>query len=665
MKRFLRLISVSMAMLMIMLTFQFSGAAKIYAKSSPKKLTILFSHDMHDHLLPFNLLQNGQASEVGGYARLQSAINQAKQKDPDLLLVDGGDYSMGTLFETIYSSDSPELRILGQLGYDVVTFGNHEFECKPEGLTGSLNAAKKSGDKLPQIVSSNITFPKDKNGNMTQSLKDLKQAMNNYGVKDYTIVNKNGVKIGIFGLMGKDAASCAPLAEVKFGDIVDSAKRVAKILKEKEKVDLIVCLSHSGTDPDKSKSEDEILAKKVPDINVIVSGHTHTKLSKPIIAGKTIIGSCGEYGENLGEISITQNSDKSWNLSSYRLQPINSSLPEDPGISNTINKFKNIVQQKYLNNFGLEFDDVLANTDFNFVATTDIGKKHGEDSLGDLITDSYVYAVKKAEGNDYYPITMAIVPVGTIRGSFVKGNITTADAFNISPLGLGPDNVSGYPLISIYLTGKELKTACEVDASISPLMPSAQLYMSGVNFKFNPNRLIFNKVTDVKRQDEDGSFEKLDDKKLYRVVVGLYSAQMLSVVGKKSFGLLSIVPKNKDGDPITDYEDQVITDKINGHKVELKEWLAIAEYLQSFDRKGYISQVPDYYKALHNRKIVDNNHSLSAIFSDPDSIAVGVYCIAAGLIILIIFIIFKVATRKKRRAKRLSNRESKYYSPYR
>ena len=116
--------------------------------------------------------------------------------------------------------------------------------------------------------------------------------MNDYGVKDYTIIERNGIKIGVFGLMGKDAASNAPMSEVKFTDAVENAKRVVNTLKQKEKVDLVICLSHSGTWTDKSKSEDEILAKKVPEIDVIISGHTHTQLIKPIVVGKTIIGSC-------------------------------------------------------------------------------------------------------------------------------------------------------------------------------------------------------------------------------------------------------------------------------------------------------------------------------------------------------------------------------------
>lgn len=629
-----------------------------HADSSKKTMTILFTHDMHDHLLPFNLVENGQVKQLGGYARLQSVINDERKTNPDLLLVDAGDFSMGTLFQTIFQSDAPELRILGQMGYDATTFGNHEFDFRADGLADSLNTAKNSGDKLPEIVASNVSFPKDKNGKMTQSLTDLKQAMSNYGVKDYTVIEKNGIKIGIFGLMGKDAASCAPMSGVTFSDAVESAKRVVNTLKEKEKVDLIVCLSHSGTWTDKSKSEDEILAKKVPDINVIISGHTHTKLDKPIMVGKTIIGSCGEYGENLGILNISQDSKGNWSLDNYKLKQIDSSLSDDEHISQVINNFKSIVQEKYLNNFGLKFDEVLAQTSFNFTPLTELGKKHEENTLGDLISDSYIYAVKKAEGADYEPVAAAIVPCGTIRGSFVKGDITVSDAFNACSLGIGPDKIPGYPLISVYLTGKELKTVCEVDASIAPIMSDAQLYMSGLNFAFNPNRLIMNKVTGTYLKTDTG-VSKIDDKKLYRVVVNLYSAQMLSVVGKKSYGLLSIVPKTKEGKPITDYEAQIIKDKKGGQVTEVKEWLALAEYLKSFSESNGVSQVPEYYNSLHERKLVDNSHNIISLLSKPNGIALAVYSIVIILIAVIAFIIVRIATRKKRKARRIAKQEGK------
>ncbi|MFX0548547.1 bifunctional metallophosphatase/5'-nucleotidase [Hathewaya histolytica] len=649
MKTLFNTLCIGIIVIMLVAMVQYKNIEKIYAQNNKKSLTILFTHDLHGNLLSFNIVENGQTKQVGGCSRLQSVINQEKQKDPNLLLVDAGDYSMGTLFQSIYSSDAPELRILGQMGYDVTTFGNHEFDFRDKGLAESLNAARNSKERLPQIVASNITYPKDKSGNINKSLNNLKQAMNDYGVKEYTIIEKNRVKIGVFGLMGKDAKDSAPMSEVKFDDTVKSAKRVVNTLKDKEKVDIIICLSHSGTDKDKSKSEDELLAKKVKDIDIIISGHTHTKITEPLKVGKTVIVSCGEYGKNIGKINVSKTSDQHWEIDNYHIKSINSSIPDDPNISKVINDFKDIVQKKYLSNFGLRFDEVLANLSFNFAERSSIGVNHGEDTLGNFITDAYVYAVKKSEGASYEPVTMTIVPEGTIRGSFVKGNITTKDVYNVSSLGIGPDKVSGYPLVSAYLTGKEIRTICEVDASISPIMSAAKLYMSGVRFKFNPNRLIFNKVTESKLQGSDGSLEKIQDNKLYRVVAGLYSAQMLSVVGEKSFGLLSIVPKTKEGKPITDYEAQVITDTVNGDKHEVKEWLAIAKYLQSFDKSGGISQVPEYYNTTHNRIIVDNDTSILAVLRNPNGIATVVYWVIMAIIALIIFIIFMLVKRKKRK----------------
>lgn len=654
MKTFIR----GLCILLCVLMLQPMGSKKVIAENNEKTMTILFTHDMHDHLLPTSIQDNGQVVRTGGYAELQSAINTEKKSSANSILVDAGDYSMGTLFQSIYSSDAPELRILGQMGYDVVTLGNHEFDFRANGLADSLNVAKNSGDKLPQIVQSNVSFNADKSGNLSQSLANLKKAMSDYGIKDYTVIEKNGIKIGVFGLIGLDAADSAPMAEVKFTDVTENAKRVVDILKNKEKVDMIICLSHSGVDADKSKSEDEKLAKNVPEIDVIISGHTHTKLEKPIVVGNTIIGSCGEYSENLGVINITQDSDKRWKINNYKLDKIDSTFPPDSNISHTIEKFKSVVEQKYLNRFDMKFDEILAFSPINFVPTSDIGKKHGEDTLGNLITDSYIYAVKKAEGENYEPVAAAFVPTGTIRGSFVKGNITVSDAFNASSLGIGTDKISGYPLISVYLTGKELKTACEVDASISPVMSSAQLYMSGLNFTFNPNRIILNKVTKANLQRPDSTLEKIEDKKLYRVVVGLYSAQMLSVVGEKSYGLLSIVPKTKEGKPITDFEAQIIKDNSNGNNYEVKEWFAIAEYLKSFDKVNGVSQIPQYYSETHERKVVLDSHNIIAIFSSPNVFSISICAIVIVVIALVAFIIIRIATRKKRRAQKATKKIS-------
>ena len=630
----------SIMVLSLILTFTVLSSL---SAASEGNVTILFTHDLHDHLQSYTTVQkNGITTTLGGFGKLQSAIKEERDKDPDLILVDAGDFSMGTLFQTIFSSHAPQLRIMGQMSYDAITFGNHEFDFRAKGLADSLTAAKSSGEPLPRITAANIFFPVDKEGKLTPSLAKLKNAMDNYKVEDYLIIERKGIKIGIFGLMGKDAASNAPMSEVKFLDAIESAQRVVNILKTKENVDLILCLSHSGTGGFSPKTEDEILAKKVPEIDVIISGHSHTKLTEPLIVGNTIIGSSGEYSQNLGIIKITQDPDESWILKEYALKPIDETIPEDEEIADMISYYQHIVQESYLNNFNLEFDEVLARSPFNFTPAAQIGQKHTEEPLGSLISDAYIYAVQLAEGEDYEPIAVSLVPNGTIRGSIVEGDVSVSDVFIVSSLGIGKDGTPGYPLVSVYLTGKELKTVCEVDASVTPIMKAAQLYMSGISYTFNPHRLIFNKVTDVNLQHPDGSLEEIDDDKLYRLVAGLYSGQMLPAVSDKSFGLLSLVPKTKDSTPIINFEDQIIKDH-QGR--EVKEWYAIAQYLRSFDLENGIPVIPLSYSETQGRKIVDNSKNLLLLLGKPNKIAIVVYLIFLALVVGLCFLIIQVAKR--------------------
>ncbi len=650
MKKFLKLA----VLLIICISFLLQPfyITKAGAEEQGKSITILFTHDMHDSLLPFKTLKDGKVIKVGGYARLMTAIKEQKEHNPEALLVDAGDFSMGTPIQTIYQTDAPELRILGAMGYDATTLGNHEFDYRAKGLAGSLLAALASGEQLPQIVQSNVTFPTDEEGNLTESLSELKQAMEAYGVKDYTIIKKNGLKIGIFGVMGEESISMAPMAEVTFRNEIEEAKRIVKILQDKEKVDLIVCLSHSGTDPDPSASEDEILAKKVPEIDVIISGHTHTELTQPIIAGDTVIGSCIDSGKNLGVMKLTR-TDSGWALDDYELIQIDDRYPEDEAILAKVAEFKAIVQNKYFDKFGLQYDDVVAKSSIQFQTPNQISVTHGEATIGNLISDAYIHTVKQVEGEAYEPITAAILPCGTVRNTIYPGEISTADAFSISSLGIGADGLPGYPLISVYLTGKELKTACEVDASIQPIMDDAQLYMSGINFTFNPNRMIFNKVTDAVIVNEDGTKEEIDDNKLYRVVCGLYSAQMLSVVGDKSFHLMSLVPKNKDGEAIVDFEDYIIYEEVDGEARELKEWYALVQYLKSFEQVDGVPQVPEEYREPEGRKVVDKNTNLVAIISNPNKISLIVYILVPTIgVLIILLIVHLIKTGRRNREKR-------------
>ncbi|MDF2908685.1 MAG: yfkN 1 [Herbinix sp.] len=645
---------ICLAVVLTLLSFTTNVPVEAAAKKE-QGITILFTHDLHDNLLPFQAVESGKVAEYGGYARLKSAIDKEKEIDPEAITADGGDFSMGTPFQTIFETEAPSLVLLGAMGYDVTTLGNHEFDYRPRGLTACLTTAVESGKKLPVIVQSNVAFPVDEAGAMSDTLTNLKTAMEEYGVSDYTVLERNGYKIGIFGVMGEESESMAPMSEVTFSDEIEQAKRVVEILKEKEKVDFILCLSHSGTKAKEKESEDELLAKGVPDIDFIISGHTHTTLSEPKIVGNTVIGSVGCYGEQLGIAKLSPDAFGNWKLNSYKLKLIDDSFSEDGSIKELVTGYKKIVQKDYFDSFAMEYDEVVATSTMQFQTPEELAMIHGEATIGNLISDAYIYSVKKAEGEEYTTVDAAIVPSGTIRDSIYPGEVTTADAFSISSLGIGADGKPGYPLISVYLTGKELKTACEVDASITPLMADAQLYMSGVNFTFNSKRLIFNKVVKTELMKEDGSVTEIEDTRLYRVVCNLYSAQMLSIVGDKSYGLMSIVPKDKEGNPITDFEKHIIHEMTSKGTRELKEWYAVVQYLKSFDNVDGISQIPAYYGATHERKVIDNDKSIIAVLSNPNQIGIAVYCIVSVLFLLILFVIHRITTRKRRRRKRRSS----------
>lgn len=616
-----------------------------------KQVDILFLHDTHSHLDSFPTVENGQDVTLGGFARIKTLINQKKEQNPDTLVLDAGDFSMGTLVQTIFHTDAPELRMLGALECEATTLGNHEFDYRSEGLAGALNAAAQSGDQIPAMVLCNIDWETMEADGLTREQQLLKDAFDAYGVKDYVVFTKGDVKIAVLGVFGEDSLSCAPTCVLKFKNASKAAADTVREIKEKEDVDMIVCVSHSGTDEDEKKSEDEILAKTVPEIDLIISGHTHTTLNQPIVHGSTYIVSCGSYGRNLGTLTMTQMPDGRWRMDSYGLIPVREDILPDAATQEMINGFMERVDAAYLSQFGYTRNQILAQNAIEFSASAQLNKIHTEHTLGNLLSDSFDYAVENADDFDGHPVDVAIVPSGCVRDTFTIGDITVEDVFNAYSLGIGVDSVPGYPLISMYLTGAELKTGVEIDASISDFMTTARLYISGVNFTYNPNRMILNKVTDCYLTDSEGNRVEIEDDKLYRVVCDLYSGQMLGAVTDVSYGILSIQPKFADGTPIENFEDAIITN--NGQ--EIKAWSAIAEYLESMedtDGDG-IANVSEYYAVTQNRKVVEDSRALGDLLKKPNKYAViivAVLFVILTLVILLIILIIKTVKRLRRKS---------------
>ena len=626
--------------------------------------TILFTHDLHSHFLPQPTAEGG---ESGGYARLKTVIDGERAMNPDALLVDGGDFSIGSLIQTLYTTQAAELRTMGAMGYDAVTIGNHEFDHKGVGFAEMLNSAKAAQQAAVGLLLvdarplENMDAYRERFGPVTPVLPTLleanyapaddnpdrafiRSAMEDYGVTDCMTLERGGVTYGLFGLMGVDSDECAPTSGFTRTDAAEAAKRCVETLKG-EGAEIIVCLSHSGTGDSLASSEDEELAKAVDGIDVIVSGHTHSTLAEPLVVNDTYIVSSGPYCQNLGSLTFSWDDGGEKRLLDYRLIPIDETVAENPEIAGLVEQWKDMVGETYLARYGLTYDEVLTHSDYDL--NTPASAVQENNGLGTLVSDAFLWADRTL--NAAYadsPHTVSVTADGVLRANLPAGDLTVAMAFDVLSMGVGEDGTSGFPLVAVYLTGKELKAAMEVDASVTPIMPAAQLYMSGAKYAFNTKRMFFNRVYDAALTDVTfdesgtGNAYEIDDNALYRVVTGMYSAQMLGTVKSKSMGLLSLEPKQADGAPVTDFADCILYDE-NGN--ELKEWYALAAYLEQFGEDG----LPDRYADPANGcKQVSDSFAPGQLLAGWN----GITWVVLGIVLLILALILLLIRPLRRRS---------------
>ena len=666
--KFRRFSTFFLALLLAILCVLPASAAAEGSAQETNVTTILFTHDLHSHFLPQPTAEGG---ESGGYARLKTVIDGERAMNPDALLVDGGDFSIGSLIQTLYTTQAAELRTMGAMGYDAVTIGNHEFDHKGVGFAEMLNSAKaaqQAAVELQLVDARPLEAPdayRERFGPVTPVLPALleanyapaddnpdrafiQSAMEGYGVTDCMTLERFGVTYGLFGLMGVDSDECAPTSGFTRSDAAKTAKRCVETLKG-EGAEIIICLSHSGTGESLASSEDEELAKAVDGIDVIVSGHTHSTLTEPLVVNDTYIVSSGPYCQNLGSLTFSWDGSGQKRLLDYRLIPIDETVAEDPEIAGIVEQWKDMVGETYLARYGLTYDEVLTHTDCEL--TTPVSAVQENNGLGTLVSDAFLWADRTL--NTAYadsPHTVSVTADGVLRANLPAGDLTAAMAFDVLSMGVGEDGTSGFPLVAVYLTGKELKAAMEVDASVTPIMPAAQLYMSGAKYAFNTKRMFFNRVYDAALTDgaldESGTENacEIDDNALYRVVTGMYSAQMLGTVKSKSMGLLSLEPKQADGTPVTNFADCILYDA-NGN--ELKEWYALAAYLEQFREKG----LPDRYADPANGcKQVSDGFAPGQLLAGWNGITWAVLGLTA-LLVLIVCLLIRALRRRIRRKK--------------
>jgi 5'-nucleotidase len=262
-----------------------------------KHLTVLHTNDVHSYIDPFPA-NHPRNPNMGGVARRAALIESIRKENPNVLLLDAGDIFQGTPYFNYYGGEL-EFKLMSMMKYDLATIGNHDFDNGIEGLYAQLPHANF------EFVSANY---------------DFKNTVMHGHVKPYKVIDKDGIKVGVFGLgIGLEGlVDKKNYKETVYNDPLTVAQDMARLLKHDKKCDLVICLSHIGYKykDDADKICDTKLATLTKDIDLIIGGHTHTFLDKPTVLKNVenkdvLVNQVGCYGLNLGRIDFYFDDDKS------------------------------------------------------------------------------------------------------------------------------------------------------------------------------------------------------------------------------------------------------------------------------------------------------------------------------------------------------------------
>jgi len=583
---------------------------------APQKLLILHTNDIHSHLMGFGPERDytpatpNDDTTRGGMARLASAIGAAKASaaaaGTPALLLDAGDFMMGTPFEFLATVASPELAMMHALGYDATTIGNHELDWTPHGLAGILQAAVTNGVTVP-VLSSNMNF------SAADPADDELALLANAGVIQPKLVKTvGGLKVGFFGLLGANAAQVTPqAAPLTFDPIEVAAARMVTELRETDKVDLVVALSHSGIDH-AGQGEDAVLAAKVPGIDVIVSGHTHDTLVQPARVGNTLIVTAGAYTAYLGELALTVTPSGtpgsppvSVTVDGYTLVNIDDTIPGDPTTQAAVDQYIAGLDAS-LAPSGLAYRAVVGTTAADLTLPP-----RGEAPVGNLVTDAYRTITAAVQPTD--PPLIAVDADGALRAPILAGKtgaIWFADLFRVTPLGISTDQIPGYSLVTFYLNAKDIRNGFELGGAPEVVPNDFFLQVSGINVTYDMTKPLFGRVASLALVKPGGGAQALDlndTTTCYKVVTTSYVAGLLGAVQSLTQNLLQVTAKDSGCltpvDPTIRFVD---ADPTTAGVQQLKPWQALLKYVSNLpDANGDgVPDVPVAYAAAQGRIVV-------------------------------------------------------------
>ncbi|MNO42689.1 Trifunctional nucleotide phosphoesterase protein YfkN precursor [compost metagenome] len=460
-------------------------------ESDTWELTVMHTNDTHAHL--------------ADVARRTTLVNKVRNEGGNSLLLDAGDVFSGDLYFTKWFGMA-DLAFMNYMGYDAMTFGNHEFDQGTRALADFIKSAK-----FP-LVSSNIDFSKDENiASLVKSPITInttaQKTTANAGVYPYVVLDVDGVKVGVFGMTTEDTAeTSSPGKNVTFKDAQESAQQTVQVM-EQEGLKHIIALSHLGY------GRDKLIADTVEGIDLIVGGHTHTKLSEPeIIADSingtpTVIVQANEWGKFLGRVDLVF--DKNGVVQTGEGQTTGQLITVEGNVA------EDATAKEMLAPYNAELEELKKQVIGVASVVLDGERKNvrsKETNLGNLIADGMLSKAKQLKNAD-----IAIMNGGGIRASIDEGDITMGELRTVMPFG--------NTLFVLDVTGQQLKDGLENGISGAKLadLPGKFPQVAGMKFKWDPNGAAGSKVFDMMIQRESG-YEPINLTSTYRLATNSFVA---------------------------------------------------------------------------------------------------------------------------------------------
>lgn len=426
------------------------------------------------------------------------------------LLLDAGDVFSGSLYFNKFLGQA-DLELMNYMKYDMMTFGNHEFDLgETENNIALKNFVTKA--KFP-FITANVDFSKNElfNGLQKKTITSGPERGNIYQgiIKEY-----KGQKIGFFGLTTEETADIASPGTVTFANYIASAKAAVKKLEDRG-VNKIVALTHIGFDDNPAVDNDQLLARNVDGIDVIIGGHSHTKLETPVVvddtvlpgkAEPTIIAQAYQYGDFLGNLDLTF--DYKGKLTEYNGSLIDvAKAAEDTRAAEILKPYADQIAELKNEEVGANIVNELVNPRGDVTSV-----RSSETALGNLITDGMLKKAKEYNSET----VIAMQNGGGIRAAINAGPLTVGEVLTTLPFG--------NTLATVKLSGQEIKDLLEISVGLAPKENGGFLHVSGMKFEYSSKLAQGDRVTKVEVKNGD-TFEALDLAKTYVIATNAFTAK--------------------------------------------------------------------------------------------------------------------------------------------